>query len=73
MPIHRRGNINGKKAVHTEHAQNNAHFDGPTTIRLGSPSALTCSEHTPLLDAHSQFDAMRCGPEHAQVCSQVYI
>ncbi len=35
MPVRRRGNRNGRTAVYTEHAQNNAHFDGPTTIGLG--------------------------------------
>ncbi len=35
MPVRRRGNRNGEKAFHTEHAQNNPHFDGPTTIGSG--------------------------------------
>ncbi len=39
MPVCHGENRNGNKAVHTEHPQNNAHFDGPTTIRLGLRSA----------------------------------
>ncbi len=38
---------NGKKAVHTKHAKNNAHFDGSTTIRTGSRSAWACLKHMP--------------------------
>ncbi len=47
MPEHHRSNRNRKKAVHTEHTQNDVHFDGPTTIGLGLCSAWACSQDMP--------------------------
>ncbi len=46
-PVCRWGKRNGKRVVHAEYAQNNAHFDGPTTIGLNLRSAWACSEYMP--------------------------
>ncbi len=47
MPVHRWGNRNDKKPVHTEHTQSNAHFDGPAMTGSGPRSAWACSKSVP--------------------------
>ncbi len=76
--VRRRGNRNGKKAVHTEHIQNNAHFDGPTTIRSGPCSAWACSEciFQVVCVIHNggtrQFGTVRCDVVWTCVCSSLF-
>ncbi len=61
-----RGNRNGKKAVHTEPAQNNAHFGGATMIGLGLCSAWACLKPIPQIvctdhaGAPRQFGVVQC-------------
>ncbi len=53
----------------TEHAQNNAPFDGPTTIASSLRSAWSSSEHMPQIvyavhsGAPRQFGAVQCGTD----------
>ncbi len=62
-------NINGKKAVHTEHAQNNAHLERPTTIGSGPHITRECSKHMPQVicavhtGAPRQFGAVQCAAD----------
>ncbi len=68
-PVCRRGNRNSKKAVHTEHAQNNVHFDGTKRIGSGPRTAWACLEHMSQLvravhnGAPRQVAAVRCGAD----------
>ncbi len=81
MSVRHRDDRNGKKAVHTEHAQNNVHFDGPTMIRSGPHSTWAClgayvSGHLCCPHWRTEtiwYSAMQFRPVDTQVCSQLKV
>ncbi len=77
MAVRPRGNRNSKKAVRTEHAKNNAHFDGLATIRSAQRMSMfeTYASHR-LYCPHWHAKAIRCvaiwcRSVHAHVCFQL--
>ncbi len=68
-------NWNCKKAVHTEHAQNNAHFDGSTTIRSGHivhEHVCSICIRSFALSTLTWWEGIRCDAGQPCMCSSAF-